>query len=261
MLHPATRNLVRRGSLAMSVVELIFHGKAAHAAGSPDLGVNALQAVIQTFVGLDAQRIHMRADARVHGIITEGGEAVNIIPSRSAARFSVRASDRAYQRHLVERLRRSANGAATSTGSTLEWIEHRGYDNMVPNPTIAEAFARNMRALGLEVVEPVPGERMGSTDMGDVSQLLPAVHAYFAIGPETLPGHSLEFAAGAVGPSGDAAVINGAKALAMTAADLLAEADLLQSAQAEYRQMLESGQVAGWERWRAAGQQYQGAPV
>jgi len=261
MLHPATRNMVRRGSLAMSVVELIFHGKAAHAAGSPDLGVNALQAVIQTFVGLDAQRIHLRADARVHGIITHGGDAVNIIPSRASARFSVRANDRAYQRHLVERLRRAADGAAMAAGAQLEWIEHRGYDNMVPNPAIAEAFAQNMHALGLEVVEPAPDERMGSTDMGDVSQLMPAVHAYFAIGPEDLPGHSIAFAAAAAGPAGDAAVINGAKALGMTVGDLLGEPGLLERAQAEYGSMLEAGTVAGWDRWHAAGQSYQAAPV
>jgi amidohydrolase len=156
MLPPATRNMVRRGSLANSVVEIVFHGRAAHAAGSPDLGVNALQGIIQTFVGRDAQRIHMRADARVHGIITHGGDAVNIIPSRASARFSVRAHDRAYQRHLVERVRRAADGAATATGAELEWIEHRGYDNIVPSPSIAEAFAQNMQALALEVVEPAP---------------------------------------------------------------------------------------------------------
>ncbi len=256
MMHPSTRNVVLRGSLAHSRVDVVFHGKAAHAAGSPDLGVNALEAVIQTFVSVNANRLHMRPDARVHGIITHGGDAVNIIPSRAAAKFSVRAKDRAYQRELVGLLRRSAEGAAVATGTRLEWVEHRGYDNMVPNLTIGRLFVANMEALGIAVAEPAPDERMGSTDMGDISQILPSVHAYFAIGPETMPGHSLEFAAAAAGEPGDAAVIQAAKAMAMTVADLLAAPALVQQAQAEFRQMQADGLVAGWDAWRTNGQQY-----
>ena len=250
MIHPSTRNLVLRGSLANSRLDLTFHGIAAHAASSPDKGINALEAVIQTFVGVNAKRLQMRHDARVHGIITHGGDAVNIIPSRAAAKFSVRARDRAYQRELVQILRQAAEGAATATGARLEWSEERGYDNMVPNPTIAELFDQNMRSLGLDVVSPEPNERMGSTDMGDISQLMPALHAYFAIAPEETPGHSIAFAEAAASESGDAAVINAAKSLAMTAADLLAEPLLLERAKAEYGQMLADGRVAGWEGWR-----------
>jgi amidohydrolase len=261
MMHPATRNMVRRGALANSVVELIFHGKAAHAASSPDLGISALEAVILTFNGFDAQRVHLRADARVHGIITHGGDAVNIIPSRAAARFSVRAATRAYQVELVDRLRNAAEGAAQASGAQLEWIEHRGYDTMQPSPTIATIMERNMQALGLTVVDPVPGERMGSTDMGDISQLMPAIHAYFAIAPEDVPGHSIEMAAAAASEQGDRAVLNGAKALAMTVADLIARPGQLETAQAEHRAMVERGQAAGWERWRAAAERYTGKPV
>ncbi len=251
MVHPSTRNIVRRGSLANSRVDITFHGRAAHAASAPDMGINALEAVIQTFVAINARRLHMRADARVHGIITHGGDAVNIVPSHAAAKFSVRAKDRPYQRLLVKMLRQSAEGAAAATGARLEWAESRGYDNMAPNPTIADLFERNMRALGLDVVEPTPQERMGSTDMGDISQLMPAVHAYFAIAPETTPGHSIEMAAAAASEAGDAAVINAAKSLAMTAVDLLAEPSLLERAKTEFRQMLAEGVVAGWDGWRA----------
>jgi amidohydrolase len=261
MMHPATRNMVRRGALANSVVELIFHGKAAHAASAPDLGVSALEAVILTFNGFDAQRVHLRADARVHGIITHGGDAVNIIPSRASARFSVRAATRAYQYELVDRLQHAAEGAAQASGARLEWIEHRGYDTMLPNPAIASAMERNMQALGLTVVDPVPGERMGSTDMGDISQLMPAIHAYFAIAPEDVPGHSIAMAAAAASERGDAAVLNGAKALAMTAADLLAEPGLLDTARREHHAMVDSGQALGWQRWHDAAARYTGAPV
>ncbi len=256
MMHPSTRNMVMRGSLAHSRIDILFHGKAAHAAGSPDMGIQALQAVIDTITSVNGMRLHMRRDARVHGIITHGGDAVNIIPARAAAKFSVRARDRAYQRELVAMLKGAAEGAAAATGARLEWTERRGYDNMVPNPTVAQLFAANIEALGLEVVAPKPDERMGSTDMGDISQILPAVHAYLAIAPEETPGHSLEFARAAISERGDAAVLNGAKAMAMTLADLLAEPAHVVQAKAEFLEMQQLGRVAGWEAWREAGRAY-----
>lgn len=260
MLHPSRSNMVRRGSLANSRVDVIFHGKAAHAAGAPDMGINALEAVIQTFVGINARRLQMRADARVHGIITHGGDAVNIIPARASAKFSLRARDRAYQRQLVAMLRQAAEAGATATGARLEWIENRGYDNMVSNPTIADLFGRNIEATGRTVQEPTSDERMGSTDMGDISQIMPAVHAYFAIAPEGVANHTVEFTAAAASEAGDAAVLDGAAALAMTVADVLAEPTLVERATTEFQQQRAAGEVAGWEAWREHGQQYASAP-
>jgi amidohydrolase len=260
MLHPSRSNMVRRGSLANSRVDITFHGKASHAAGAPDLGINALEAVIQTFVGVNARRLHMRGDARVHGIITHGGDAVNIIPARASAKFSLRARDRAYQRELVGMLRQAAEAGALATGARLGWSETRGYDNMVANPTIAELFAANMEAAGREVAEPAPNERMGSTDMGDISQIMPAVHAYFKIAPSGVANHTVEFTTAAASPAGDAAVLDGAASLAMTAADLLAEPSLVERAKAEFREQLAAGKVAGKEAWRANGSQYASAP-
>ncbi|HMH53454.1 MAG TPA: M20 family metallopeptidase [Candidatus Acidoferrum sp.] len=259
MLHPSRSDMVRRSSLASSRVELVFHGKASHAAGAPDLGINALEAVIQTFVGVNARRLQMRADARVHGIITHGGDAVNIIPARASARFSVRARDRAYQRNLITMLRQAAEAGATSTGARLEWKETRGYDNTVPNPTIADVMARNMATIGRMVIDPAPNERMGSTDMGDISQILPAVHAYFAIVPETIANHTVEFATASASPAGDTAVVEGAAALAMTAAELLTEPALIAQAKAEFSRQLAAGEVAGRELWLARGREYTGA--
>ncbi len=258
MMHPSSRYMVNRGSLANSRVDITFHGKAAHAAGSPDKGINALEAVIQTFVGINARRLHMRQDARVHGIITHGGDAVNIIPARAAAVFSLRARRRSYQRQLVAMLREVAEGAALLTGARLEWNERRGYDNMVPNPTVASLCGENMRSLGLNVVEPSPLERMGSTDMGDISQVIPAVHAYFSIGPDTISGHSLEMTEASCSAAGDQAIIDAAKSLAMTAVDLLAEPELLQLAISEHRQMASEGRVAGRNTWRANGKLFNG---
>jgi amidohydrolase len=258
MLHPSRSDMVRRSSLASSRVEIVFHGKASHAAGAPDQGINALEAVIQTFTGINARRLQMRADARVHGIVTHGGDAVNIIPARASARFSVRARDRAYQRRLVGMLKQAAEAGATATGARLEWTETRGYDNTVPNSTIADVMARNMAALGRPCVEPAPNERMGSTDMGDISQILPAIHAYFAIVPESIANHTPEFAVAAASEEGDRAVVDGAVTLAMTAADLLTDSSLLAQAKADFARQLEAGEVAGRERWLAGARAYTG---
>lgn len=256
MMHPSTRYMVNRGSLANSRVDIVFHGKAAHAAGSPDKGINALDAVIQTFVGINSRRLHMRPDARVHGIITHGGDAVNIIPARAAAMFSVRARRRPYQRQLITMLREVAEGAALITGARLEWNERRGYDNMVANPTVARLCGENMTALGLNVIEPSASERMGSTDMGDISQVVPAVHAYFAVGPDSIPGHSIEMTEASRSEVADQAVIDAAKSLAMTAADLLSEPALLRQAREEHQEMVLAGRIAGWEAWLESAQQF-----
>ncbi|MGE3272610.1 MAG: M20 family metallopeptidase, partial [Chloroflexota bacterium] len=260
MLHPSQTNMVKRGSLANSRVEIVFHGRAAHAAGAPDMGINALEAVIQTFVSLNARRLHMREDARVHGIITDGGRAVNIIPERAAARFSVRARDRAYQRKLMEMVRQCAEAGALSTGATLDWTETRGYSNMIANIVIADRFAEHLRATGRVVDEPRPTQRMGSTDMGDISQILPAVHAYLSIAPRNVPNHTAAFTDAAGSPDGDKAVIDGSLAMAQTAADFFADPSLVAQAKAEFAERLAAGDVAGYDAWFEAGKAYAPAP-
>jgi metal-dependent amidase/aminoacylase/carboxypeptidase family protein len=156
-------------------------------------------------------------------------------------------------------LRHAAEAGATATGARLEWAETRGYDNTVPNPTIADVMARNMAALGRTAIAPAPNERMGSTDMGDISQILPAVHAYFAIVPESIANHTVEFAVAAASPAGDAAVLDGATTMAMTAAELLAETSLIAQARAEFEGQRAAGHVAGRETWLARGREYTGA--
>ena len=260
MLHPSQTNMVKRGSLANSRVEIVFHGRAAHAAGAPDLGINALEAIIQTFVGINGRRLHMREDARVHGIITDGGKAVNIIPDRAAARFSVRARDRAYQRRLIEMVRQAAEAGALATGATLEFTETRGYSNMVPNIVITDILAKHLQATGRVVDEPRPNQRMGSTDMGDISQIMPAVHAYLSIAPRSVPNHTVGFTEAAASPAADKAVVDGALAMAQTAADLFADPTLVDLAKAEFQERLARGDVAGYDAWAEAGKAYAPAP-
>ena len=225
----------------------------------PDLGINALEAIILTFSGLNARRMNLRSDARVHGIITNGGSAVNVIPDLAVARFSVRARDRAYQRELIAILRGIAEGAASITGATLEFAETRGYENMVTNRTIAAVFGEQLSAVGRVVEEPGPGDRLGSTDMADISQIMPAVHAYLAISPEGVANHTPAFTTAAGSPTGDAAVIDGAKAMAMTALELLGDPTLLERANAEFQEQRGRGRVAGRDAWLEHGKEF--APV
>lgn len=251
MMHPSTKAMTRRGSLASGRIEATFRGRAAHAAGAPDMGINALEAVIAMFNGVNARRLHFRSDARVHGIITHGGDAVNIIPARASSAWSIRARDRTYQRSLVAIVREVAEAAARMTGATLEWRETRGYDNMVPSPIVAGACSRHLAALGINEVEPAPNERMGSTDMGDISQQMPALHVYLPIAPEGSSSHSIPFREAAVSERADEIVVTGAKVLARTAADLLREPGLLDRALEDHRESARAGTVAGRAGWRA----------
>jgi amidohydrolase len=229
MIHPSSKNLTRRTSLTSYKISIEFFGKAAHAAAKPDEGVNALDALIQTYNGINAMRQHLRDDARVHGVITHGGEAPNIVPDYAAARFYVRATDTPYATEVVEKLRACAEGAALATGARLEFKEYAPrYDNRLPNPRMSDLAEANMAALGLELAE--PDERMGSSDMGNVSHVVPSIHPYVAIGPEDMGGHTTEFNAAAGSPAGHEGMVSGAKLLAMTAVDLLAEPGLVAEA-------------------------------
>jgi amidohydrolase len=240
MVHPSTRNLTRRTSLTSYKVSIEFFGKPAHAAAKPDEGINALEALILTYNGINALRQHVRPDARIHGVITHGGEAPNIVPEYAAARFYVRAADKAYTTEVLEKVRACAEGAATATGATLKLEEYSPhYDTMLPNPVLAGLAEANLSALGIEVSPPEVDERMGSSDMGNVSQVVPALHPYIAIGPEEMGGHTQEFAEASRSPAGHEGMINAAKLLAMTAVDLLGQPRTVDEVKAAFREQTE----------------------
>ena len=229
MFHPSSKNLTRRGSLTSYKIEIEFHGKPAHAAAKPDEGINALDAVILTYNGINALRQHLRDDARIHGIITHGGDAPNIVPEYAAARFYVRAADVPYTRVVIDKVRACAEGAALATGARLEFGEFAPhYENRLPNPVLSDLWEANMVTFGLVLGE--PDERMGSSDIGNVSQVVPTIHPYLAIGPEDMGGHTAEFREAACSPAGHEGMIHAAKLLAMTAIDLLANPDNLTQA-------------------------------
>jgi amidohydrolase len=224
MIHPATRNLIGRLSLTACPIKVAFHGQAAHAAGSPDKGVNALEAVLLTFSSINALRQHLRDDARIHGIITQGGVAANIVPDYAEARFLIRALEPSYADEVLDKVRACAEGAALATGARLVFgSDGPRYEARWPNPKLVALFSDNAAALGVEMEQATGNERMGSSDMGNVSQVVPAIHPYLAIAPEEVAGHSVEFRQASASPAGYNTMVLGAKALALTVVDLLAE--------------------------------------
>jgi len=233
MVHPADQTLVGRGSLAITEVVIEFKGKAAHASSEPEKGVNALDAVIQTFNSLNALRQHIKDGARIHGIITHGGVKPNIVPEYAAANFYVRAPENDYRDELVEKLRRCAEGAALATGAELTFkkVGHE-YKAIRPNHHLAQAFRRNLESLGYPVEEPKGG--LGSTDMGDVSWEVPAIHPYIRITEGEVPGHSREFAEAARSERAKKAMLAAAKAVAGTCIDVWTDPALYQAIREEF---------------------------
>lgn len=235
MFHPGRFTYVDRGSLALAEAKFEFTGKPAHASGTPEMGINALDAVIQTFNGINALRQHIRDRARLHGIITNGGAQPNIVPESAAAHFYLRAPDAAYRDELIEKLRHCAEGAGLATGATLRFeVVGYPYEPLKQNRAMGEAFTRNLESLGERITPASPGGGLGSTDMGNVSQVLPSLHLHIAICDRDMAGHSREFAEAAASPRGQEGMLLGAKGLAMTTIDLLTDPALMQRVRSEF---------------------------
>jgi amidohydrolase len=224
MFHPDAKTHMVKRSLALVSLTAEFHGQAAHAAAAPHEGRNALDGVIQSFNNINALRQQLRDDARIHGIITHGGEAPNIIPRFAAARFMVRALDKVYLEHVLERVSHCLQGAAQASNTRLELkIDALRYDPFKPDYRLADLFRQNLKHLGLEEDPGSELENIGSSDIGNVSQILPTLHANVSICPPE-PGisiHTPEFAQAAAADLGMQRMLLAAKALAMTAVDVL----------------------------------------
>lgn len=194
LAHPSSIYTKSGTSLAMEAIQFTFKGKASHAASDPDKGINALDAVIMTFNSINALREHILPTSRIHGVITEGGKAANIVPDLAIAQFYVRTSTKAYLQELTEKVKNCARGAALATGTTLEISNYEiGYDDLVTNETLSEIFSQNLRRQGIENPDNVK-QSFGSIDMGNVSHVCPAIHPYFGIyGDESIVAHTEEF--------------------------------------------------------------------
>jgi amidohydrolase len=222
IVHPDTRNTPTQEALAASTLEVEFFGRPAHAAGQPHKGINALDAMVLAFTSINSLRQHIRWDARIHGIITDGGEAPNIVPAHSAATFLVRARDDDYLAELKDRVLNCFTGASMASGARLEYRwQNRTYAPMKNNMTLAGLFRQNLESLGRNVEDFDPSSGLGSTDMGNVSQVVPSIHPTIAIAPHEVLLHTPEFAAATVSEAGHSGLLDAAKAMAMTVVDIL----------------------------------------
>lgn len=218
MFHPREKNMVTRGALACVDAVFKFYGKAAHAASAPHLGISALDAVIQTFVGINGLRQFFTDDVRVHGIITHGGDATNIVPAYAEAKFLMRAATVTGLQTVRHKVFAAVEAAAAMSGARVEIEEGLTYAERNNNLALADLFQHNLLQLGLTTEAPPERGGVGSSDIGNVSQLTAAIHPYLRIG-DVVP-HTPEFAIAAASDAGIDAMLNAAKALAMTAFDL-----------------------------------------
>jgi amidohydrolase len=242
MMHPAGLNTAMTKFLACQTLEVEFSGRAAHAAGRPEYGINALEALLLSFAGINALRQHIRSSARIHGIITDGGEAANIVPAHTAGHFIVRAEDDEYLDELKRKVLNCFVSGAKATGAKMEyrWGENR-YAPLRSNPTLARLFQQNLQSLGRRVSLDDPRIGIGSSDIGNVSQLVPSIHPLVAIAPSSVPNHSPRFAELAASEKGTRGLVDSAKALAMTVVDLLADPGLVARARGELQQSKSAG--------------------
>lgn len=236
MIHPAGVNLATMPSICIAEVEVIYHGKASHASAMPHKGINALDGLLLAYQAISNLRQHIRSTERIHGIVEEGGSAPNIVPDRTVGQFYVRAANEKDLAKLKPRVQACFEAGATGSGCTVE-VNWAGVDylDLNTNWPLADRFRHHAEQLGRSFVDHEQALKFGagSTDMGNVSYRLPSIHPMLAVAPPSVVIHNPEFAQWARSEKGDAAVIDGAKALAQTAAEYLLSPELQrQSAEA-----------------------------
>ena len=237
-MHPqghASRPTVGGRCLAVQPLTFKFYGRAAHAAGNPHEGINALDALIQTFNGINAMRQHVRQEVRIHGTITHGGGAPNVTPDFTQGEFLVRAPSAEEVRQVTERVIGCAQAGALATGARMEVERGPFYEDMWPNAALGRAAVQNLAALGLDPVPTMPYLGSYSTDLGNISRACPTTSISMPIAGRGIGPHHRDFAAAAASPAGDLGLIHAAKAIAMTAIDVLTDPELRQQARAQWQ--------------------------
>lgn len=229
MIHPAGVNLGTMPSICIAEVQAVYHGKASHASAMPHKGINALDGLLLAYQAISNLRQHIKSTERIHGIIAEGGQAPNIVPDRTEGHFYVRAADEKALAKLKPRVQACFEAGATGSGCSVEvtWA-NVDYLDLNTNWPLAERFQSHAESLGREFLPMSQGSKFGagSTDMGNVSYRLPSIHPMLAVAPPHVVIHNPEFAQWARSEKGDAAALDGAKAMAMTAAEFLLSPEL-----------------------------------
>ncbi len=235
MMHPGGKNLIGRGGLAAQTLTVKYRGKPAHSA-IPEKGINALTPLIALFNTIDMFRQTWPDSARCNGAILSGGKAGNIIPDYAEARFAVRAAKKKQLMTMMDEIRDAARRCARITGAEVELSEELLYAERYPNLVMGELFKANMESLGETMHYPDPTARTGSSDFGNVSMNLPAIHEYLAIAPSSVGGHTEGFCEASRSARADDVVLLAAKGLAMTGWDLAASPEKRAEARKEFEE-------------------------
>lgn len=235
LIYPGMDNIAHSRTVGATRVQFAYFGKAAHAAARPELGINALDAMMLAFNGIGALRQQLPSEVRVHAIITKGGTLPQVIPDHTTGVFTVRANDAATLERVIRRVDACLTGAALMTGARLErsWRETPGRA-LLGNFAIAQSFERNLRDLGRTTRPRDELSGAWSGDTGNVSWFVPTIQPQMAMTGRDVPPHSHEFHAASIGPAAEACILDSAKAMAMTAIDLISDKELLAQAKAEF---------------------------
>jgi amidohydrolase len=239
MVHPADADLLYMNTVALQELEVNYGGKAAHAAAAPWEGINALDGAVLGYMNVAALRQHIRPTERIHGIFTKGGDKANIVPSEAATSWIIRSTTIETLQPLKKRVIACLEGGAQACGCTMQptWNDVV-YADMIDNAPMVQAYVTNAATIGRTVGDPraLGKAIVGSTDMGNVSYLVPSIHPMIQVAPAGVAIHTLDFARWAASPEGDRAVIDGAKAMAMTVIDLWCSPGLMDSVQTSFAQ-------------------------
>lgn len=236
MVHPSVLNMAIYRTLACLPLEVEFFGKAVHAATHPAEGVNALEAIILAFNSINSLRQHIKEQARIHGIITNGGDAPNVVPAYSAAKFIIRAPDYTYLEELQGKVLNCFKGASLASGARLKyrWGE-KVYAPIKNNVAMARLFSDNLESLGRKLDIFDSQSPFGSSDIGNVSEVVPSMHPMVAIASPPVSLHSTEFASAAASEAGHQGLLDAAKAMAMTVVDIIGRPGVLEKIKQEFR--------------------------
>lgn len=235
MAHPADSHMKSGKSLALEAIEFKFTGRTSHAAASPEKGINALDGVLLMFNNINALREHILPSARIHGIITHGGEAANIVPGEAVAQFYIRATTKTYLTEVKEKVLNCAKAGALASGASLEYHNYeKPYDNLVTNQKLSNLYTEQLRAVGIDEINEEKGST-GSLDMGNVSHVVPAIHPYFdIIQSGDVSAHTVEFRDATRSEYAYNSMIKTLSALALTGLKLSEDRDLLKDIKEEF---------------------------
>ena len=236
MIHPADADLPNISSLAVQQLKATYTGKAAHAAAAPEKGINALDGAVLGYMGVAALRQHIAPDERLHGIFTNGGQKANIVPERAESTWYARSSTMDRLEVLKIRLVETLNGGAKSAGCEIqiEWV-NEPYAEVLDNTPILDAYMKNSELIGRVVKAPIGDGVVGSTDLGNVSHVVPSIHPMVKVAPEGTAIHTIDFEKCAKSEEADKGLLDSAKAMAMTVIDCWHDPSLLKQAKEFFR--------------------------